>query len=243
MWSAMPRRIALIGSRISPSWAVTGAEGAAGAGAGGAAAAGAGAGVGAGAGASTGSASMKARMSFFVTRPPRPVPGTDCGSIAVLGGDPRDDRRDEGMIIVVAVPARRGSGRRLRRLRAAGCVARGRRVGDGLLRRSRLVPGSLVGGRALLGGRCGRRGALGRDHRDTRADGHRLALVHEDLLDDAGAGTRDLGVDLVGRDLEKRLVGLDRIALVLDPADDRALRDGHAHLGHHDVDTGFGRHQ
>ena len=74
----------------------------------------------------------------------------------------------------------------------------------------------------------------------SRADGHRLALLNEDLLDDAGAGARNLGVDLVGRDLEQRLVGLDRFTLLLQPLEDRPLRDGHAHLGHDDVDDSGG---
>ena len=39
--------------------------------------------------------STKARMSFLVTRPSRPVPVTADGIDPVLGGDPRDDRRDE----------------------------------------------------------------------------------------------------------------------------------------------------
>ena len=53
---------------------------------------------------------------------------------------------------------------------------------------------------------------------------------------------RHLGVDLVGRDLEQRLVGLDVLALLLEPARDRPFRDGHAHLRHHDVDCGLRGH-
>ena len=56
---------------------------------------------------------------------------------------------------------------------------------------------------------------------------------------DAGRRRRDLGVDLVGRDLEQRLVALDRVADLLDPADDRAFGDRLAHLRHHDI----GRHK
>ena len=49
------------------------------------------------------------------------------------------------------------------------------------------------------------------------------------------AGDGNLGIDLVGRDLEQRLVAVDRVADLLDPADDRAFGDRLAHLGHHDV--------
>src|SRR3954447_5009307 len=96
MWSAIPRRIADIGSKFSPTVDPACAGGAAGAaaGAGGAGAAGAGAAGAAGAG-STGAAgsavaavaapwppcSMKDLMSFLVTRPPDPEPGTCDGSI------------------------------------------------------------------------------------------------------------------------------------------------------------------
>ena len=46
----------------------------------------------------------------------------------------------------------------------------------------------------------------------------------------------NLGVDLVGRDLDDRLVGLDRLADRLGPAGDRSLGHAHAHLRHDDVD-------
>ena len=49
------------------------------------------------------------------------------------------------------------------------------------------------------------------------------------------AGRRDLGVDLVGRDLEQRLVAVDRVADLLEPPDDGPFGDRLAHLRHHDV--------
>ena len=55
-------------------------------------------------------------------------------------------------------------------------------------------------------------------------------------------GRRHLGVDLVGRDLEQRLVGLDLLADLLQPLRDRPLGDGDAHLRHDDVDCGSGGH-
>ena len=76
------------------------------------------------------------------------------------------------------------------------------------------------------------------DHRDDAVDRHRLPFLDLDLGQHARGRRRDLGVDLVGRDLEQRLVAIDRVADLLDPADDRAFGDRLAHLGHHDV----GRH-
>ena len=48
------------------------------------------------------------------------------------------------------------------------------------------------------------------DAHERGADLDGLVLLDEDLLDDAGDRRRDLGVDLVGRDLEQGLVDLDR---------------------------------
>jgi hypothetical protein len=42
---------------------------------------------------------------------------------------------------------------------------------------------------------------------------------------------RDLGVDLVGRDLEQALVGLDRVTDLLEPAGDRSLGDALSERG------------
>ena len=62
-----------------------------------------------------------------------------------------------------------------------------------------------------------------------------LALGDEDLGEHARCGRGHLGVDLVGRDLEQRLVGVDVVADLLQPARDRALGDGLAELRHRDV--------
>ena len=74
------------------------------------------------------------------------------------------------------------------------------------------------------------------------SDSHRFAFLDEDLRERPAARGRDLRVDLVGRDLEQRLVGIDVLALLLQPLRDRPLGDGHAHLRHHDIDGGFGSH-
>ena len=57
------------------------------------------------------------------------------------------------------------------------------------------------------------------------------------------AGRGDLGVDLVGRDLDERLVGLDRVALLLVPLEDGALGHRLAHRGQRHLDRRAGRHE
>ena len=59
-----------------------------------------------------------------------------------------------------------------------------------------------------------------------------------DLLKRAGGGRGNLGIDLVGGDLEERLVALDGVAGLLEPLGEGAFGDGFAHLGHDYV----GRH-
>ena len=54
--------------------------------------------------------------------------------------------------------------------------------------------------------------------RQQRADRDRLVLLDQDLDQPAARRRRDLGVDLVGRDVADRLVGLDPVARVLAPA-------------------------
>ena len=61
---------------------------------------------------------------------------------------------------------------------------------------------------------------------------------------DDGSGDRrgDLGVDLVGRDLDERLVGLDVVALGLVPLEDGALGDRLAHRRQRDLNCGGDGH-
>jgi hypothetical protein len=59
----------------------------------------------------------------------------------------------------------------------------------------------------------GSTGAVAADDGELRPDLDRLAFLHQDLRQHAGSRARDLGVDLVRRDLEQRLVGLDLLAL------------------------------
>ena len=56
------------------------------------------------------------------------------------------------------------------------------------------------------------------------------------IFDERARGGRGhLGVDLVGGDLDQRLVGVDAVAHLLQPLEDRALGDRLAHLGHGDL--------
>ena len=247
MCSITPRRIAVIGSSTSPTWSGAAAgAGAAGVGRGGGAAAG-----GRSSGREAAAAGLRARRDGRGGRRSGPSGGGALGARldvgedvllrhpaagagardrarvdAVLGRDPGDDRRDER----AAVP-RRGARPRLGR---AWQPARAPRPRDGLRRAAT--------GSGAAGAGCGRRGSAarrqpaGRDHGQHRPDLDRLALGDEDLGDDALAGARNLGVDLVGRDLEQRLVLGDRLARLLEPLRDRSLRDRDTHLGHHHLD-------
>ena len=250
MCSAMPRRIAVIGSTVSPgsvSPAATGAGAAGFAGAGGVSAGGAACGA-AGCAGAAGAASCcccappdstNARMSFFVTRPPEPVPGTWDGSIPCSAGDAGHDGRDEGLAVARRRRSGRGGSRRRRGLgcRRCGSLGLGRFLGG---RRKRLGLGRRSGGSSLRGGAAAER--CSSDLAELRADVDRLALLDEDLRQRSGRWARHLGVDLVGRDLEQRLVGLDLLAFLLEPPGERPLRDGNAHLRHHDVDCGLRGH-
>ena len=73
------------------------------------------------------------------------------------------------------------------------------------------------------------------DGRDDAVDGDGFPFLDLDLRQDAGRRRRDLGIDLVGRDLEQRLVTVDRITDFLDPSNDGAFGDRLPHLGHYYV--------
>ena len=176
--------------------------------------------------------SMKPRMSCLVTRPAIPVPGiremsTPC-SFAIL--------RTSGDELLAARLARSAARRPRRLRRRAPPVPPGRR------------------GWSLALRRC--RGPLGRASALRRSGGRRAAaaaspaspMVATTLLTGTvspsltlisvrtpAAGDGNLRVHLVGRDLEQRLVAIDRVAHLLDPADDGPLGDRLAHLRHDDV--------
>ena len=145
----------------------------------------------------------------------------------VLGRDPRHHGRDE-RVAAAAVRGRLGLRRGLRRgLPHEGCVRL-------LWRASERAPAAPrpPAHQHLRSANLG----------ELRPDVDGLALLDENLRERARSRARHLGVDLVGRDLEQRLVRLDVLALLLEPARDRPLRDGHAHLRHHDIDCGLRSH-
>ena len=125
-----------------------------------------------------------------------------------------------------AAGAARGGRRRRGRRRPGAGAGRGRRA-----------PAAWAGAAAARpAGRepCRRVLAVAGDHRELGADLGRLVLADHDPGQHAGGGRRDLGVDLVGGDLEQRLVDLDPVALLLEPAGDGALGDALAQPGHGD---------
>ena len=107
--------------------------------------------------------------------------------------------------------------------------------------------GGLRGFRSGRGG--GRRGRSSGGRRSARAaagltgfadaghdliDGDGLPFLVADLEQGPGGGAGDLGVHLVGRDLEQGLIPLHLVADLDQPAGDGALGDRLPHLRHHD---------
>jgi hypothetical protein len=83
--------------------------------------------------------------------------------------------------------------------------------------------------RRRLGGLC----AIAVEHSHDRVHFHGLALFVLNVCERASRGRRNLGVDLIGRDFEQRLITFDVVANVLQPFCDGAFRDGFAHLRHY----------
>src|SRR5262249_22461993 len=180
---------------------------------------------------------MKATMSSPVTRPPRPVPRTRLGSTPCS----RASRLTMG---------ERNPGR------ASPLPPRGAGVGGGGGRATAARAGATAGGdlgagegggglaAARAGGEwgpaaagpvdCGRCARL-QDDRDLHADGHGLPFLDGDRADRALGRRRNLDRDLVGHDLDHRLVLADGIARFLEPLRDRPLGDALAELRHDDA--------
>ena len=104
-------------------------------------------------------------------------------------------------------------------------------------RARRSSAGASVGGSAAGAGAVGRR-----DLGEHGADVDGVALGDVDLHDGAGGGRGHLGVDLVGRDLDERLVLGDRVALLLVPLQDGAVGDRLTHRRHGHFHRGVDRH-
>ncbi len=153
---------------------------------------------------------------------------------AVLGSDARDHGRDEGASIPRCGAGRLVSGRR------RGERSLGRWLDDSARGRHRSSRLQHEGDR-LRRRRCIRGDRAGREDRcEEGPDLDRLALGDEQFADDTVAGARDLGVDLVRRDLEQRLVTSNGLTRLLEPLRDRSFRHGDTHLGHHDLDLRSG---
>ena len=160
----------------------------------------------------------------------RVAPGL--GRRATVGGGRRPSAR----------PSVRSPGRGARRTRPGRSPARGGGGCWAIVRRaaSRAAAAASAGrGRGRRLGRPSER--VGRlDDRDLGVVRDRRAFLDEDLGQGALERRRHLGVDLVGDDLEQRLVLVDMVARLLEPLPDRPLGDalaelGHRHLGHGSV--------
>ena len=198
-------------------------------------------------------------MSFFVTRLWIPVPVDLADVDRVLLRDLAHERRgaaaDPLLDRLDLAAARRSGGRRSGSRRPErGRRRRGRPgAGRGGGRPARR-PGGAGGGpparlRRARGagarrGRRSRRGAGAAAARPSRRPRRSspttvliatvCALLDLDLEQRPRDRRRDLGVHLVGRDLEDRLVPLDRVADLLEPLGDGSLGDRLAHLRHDD---------
>ncbi len=64
------------------------------------------------------------------------------------------------------------------------------------------------------------------------------AFLVLDVGEDAGAIGADFEIDLLGLELDERIAGVDRVALLLQPLRDARFDDGFAELGNNDI----GRH-
>ena len=107
-------------------------------------------------------------------------------------------------------------------------------------RRSRCCRCFGRGGRSSS--RCGDgRASVRLDVGHNRADFDGLAFRDNNLNEGAGCRRRDLCINLVGRDLQDRLVTLDGVANLLHPLRNCALGNGLAHLGHRNFNTSHAR--
>src|SRR5271165_4749264 len=166
---------------------------------------------------------MKASISSLVMRPPRPVPGT-CArstlfSLAILrtSGLERTRSRSPASGDSATAPCCwRSSPSFSSEARSAGMFSSSRL--------SRLRSRSGRGRYTCL--------TLSSDGADDGVDLHSRAGLDFDVLQRAGSGRRNLGVNLVGGDLKQRFVALDLLAGLLQPLGDGPFKDRLPHLGH-----------
>ena len=193
--------------------------------------------------------SMWSSTSSRVMRPPGPVPVIEAGSRPCSLTSRRTTGESSALEVGIGRRRRRGASaarargrvlapapRRRARPRARRAARRRSRLGLGSASAAgsasaRALPAGSAACSGLGGGRLGGGSRTVADHRDHGADRDRLALLGADLGDRAGDRRRHLGVDLVGRHLEQRLVLGDGVADLLEPLRDRALGDGLTELG------------
>ena len=149
----------------------------------------------------------------------------------VLLRQPADDRRVARVTVAMNLRRRR-RGRCLRGHHGRGRRGRrGRRRGgrSGRSARAVLRGGGRLGGALRRGIGVGERLALLEEDGDLLADRHG-ARLDQDLAQPARARRGHLDRDLVGHDLDERLLFLDGVAHVLQPLADGPLDDGLAEL-------------
>ena len=175
----------------------------------------------------TASASGEEVLDVLLRNPSTPTGASDLGDVELMLGDHAGhDRRDEGTIFAT---------------RRQLCDRLGS-SGDRCSLNRCSSDGSSLDGRSDLCRRCSNRGSsgrcggqVGRQHGDARADVDRHALGDQQLHHDASGGRGHLGIDLVRRDLNDRLVGLNGVANLFEPAANRAFGHTRPHLGHYHV--------
>ena len=154
--------------------------------------------------------------SCLVMRPASPLPARRRGDVVRLG-----HLRAVGVAFCAsgaAAPAARCAAA----LAAAAACWRGRRRWPAL-------------GCAGAAGVAAAAGA-GLEHRQHFADLHVGAFLMLDLVEHAGVLGADFEIDLLGLELDERLAGGDRVALLLQPARDARFDDRFTELGNDDVD-------
>ena len=177
--------------------------------------------------------------------------GADSAAVARPARAPARGRRvrDRGLLGRLRLRCRRRGGAGAPRpARGSGCGGPAAAAGSALPRLGAALgsAGAASSAARVLGRRClrGRRRGGSRcragvaDDRDDRADIDRLALGHADLGQHARDRRRHLGVDLVRRHLEQRLVGGDRVADGLEPLRDGSLGHRFTELGKRDISHG-----
>ena len=159
---------------------------------------------------------------------------------AAAAGRRRAVARGGGEHVVLLDPARGAAALDVREVDALGLgdAARDGRDADAVGEHDLLGLARLrrLGGPGLGAAPAERPVRTGLHPPDHLADGDGVPGLGEDLPHHARGGRGDLGVDLVGGDLDDRLVVLHLVAGLLGPLEDDALGDRLAHRGHRDLD-------